>query len=111
MPEAISSAVPDRTAEPGRPARLTLNSDGRKHPALNAAVAFTFVFGVLAFPIGLIVRDHFLATIVGIVSFGAGLLAQLLSATREQRVLLMCGVVAGFVGMGLGIAHGGFSVG
>jgi hypothetical protein len=33
---------------------------------------------------------------------------QLLSATREQRILVMAGVVAGFVGMGLGIAHGGF---
>jgi hypothetical protein len=108
MPEAISTAVPSQAAAPGRTARLTLNSDGKRHPLLNAAVAFTFVFGILAFPLGLIVKDHLIATIVGMVSFGIGLLAQMLSATREQRILLMCGVVAGFVGMGLGIAHGGF---
>ncbi len=108
MPEAISTAVPDRTAIPGRAARLTLNSDGGRHPALNAAVAFTFVFGILAFPLGLIVKDHLIASVVGMASFGVGMVAQLLSATREQRILLMCGVVAGFVGMGLGIAHGGF---
>ena len=107
MPEAISTAIPDRTAAPGR-TRLTLNSDGRRHPALNAAVAFTFVFGILAFPLGLIVKDHLIATLVGMASFGVGMIGQLLSATREQRILLMCGVVAGFVGMGLGIAHGGF---
>jgi hypothetical protein len=33
----------------------------------------------------------------------------MISATRPQRILLMAGVVAGFVGVCLGIAHGGFS--
>jgi ABC-type lipoprotein release transport system permease subunit len=31
-----------------------------------------------------------------------------MSATREERIFLVAGIVAGFVGMGLGIAHGGF---
>jgi hypothetical protein len=102
MPEAIS------TPAPGRTGRLTLNTDGKRHPLLNSAVAFTFVFGVLAFPLGLIVRDHLIASVVGILAFAVGMTTQLLSATREQRILVMAGVVAGFVGMGLGIAHGGF---
>jgi hypothetical protein len=106
MPEAISTPAPGHPA--AHPARLTLNSDGRKHPMLNAAVLFTFVFGILAFPLGLIVKDHLIATLVGMVSFGVGLFAQLVSATRQQRIFLMAGVVAGFVGMGLGLAHGGF---
>jgi hypothetical protein len=106
MPEAISTSAPGHPA--GQPARLTLNSDGRKHPMLNAAVIFTFVFGILAFPLGLIVRDHLIASLVGMASFGVGLAGQLYSATRQQRIFLMAGVVAGFVGMGLGIAHGGF---
>ena len=37
-----------------------------------------------------------------------GLYAQMVSNTREQRVLIMAGVIAAFVGLGLGIAHGGF---
>ena len=102
MPEAIS------TPAPGRVARLTLNSDGKKHPLLNVATAFTFVFGVVAFPLSLIVKEHLVATVVGMAAFTVGMVAQLLSATREQRILLMTGIVAGFVGMGLGIAHGGF---
>ena len=104
MPEAIS------TPAPGRTARLTLNSDGRRHPVLNVAALFTLIFGILAFPLGLIVRDHLAATVVGALAFGVGMTSQLVSATREQRILLMCGVVGGFVGMGLGIAHGGFAV-
>jgi hypothetical protein len=30
------------------------------------------------------------------------------SATTEQRTLLVTGIIAGFVGFALGIAHGGF---
>jgi hypothetical protein len=41
-------------------------------------------------------------------AFGVGLVGQLMSATREERILLVTGIVAGFVGMGLAIAHGGF---
>jgi hypothetical protein len=102
MPEAIS------TPGPAHGVRLTLNTDGKRHPVLNAATAFTAVLGILAFPLGLIVKDHLIATIAGMAAFSVGMIAQLLSATREQRIFLMAGIVAGFVGMGLGIAHGGF---
>ncbi len=37
-----------------------------------------------------------------------GLFAQMMSATREERILLVTGMVAGFVGLALGLAHGGF---
>jgi hypothetical protein len=102
MPEAISTTTQDRVP------RLTLNSDGRRHPVLNAAAAFTFVAGAVAFPLGLIVRDHLAATAIGISAFVIGMLAQLLSATREERIFIVAGLVAAFVGMGLGFAHGGF---
>ena len=93
MPEAFSAQ-----ADVSAP-RLTLNSDGKRHPVLNA---------VTAFPLGLIVRDHLVATVVGMVVFAVGMAAQLVSATREQRIFIVAGLVAAFVGMGLGIAHGGF---
>jgi ABC-type Co2+ transport system permease subunit len=103
MPEALTT-----TQSRSRPQRLTLNSDGRRHPLLNAATAFTFVAGAAAFPLGLIVRDHLAATVIGLAAFAVGLVAQLVSATREERIFIVAGLVAAFVGMGLGIAHGGF---
>jgi hypothetical protein len=102
MPEAITTQAGSRAA------RLSSNSDGRHHPILAAVTAFTFVAGVVAFPLGLIVREHLLATILGMAAFGIGLVAQLLSATRAERIFIVSGLVAAFVGMGLGIAHGGF---
>ncbi len=57
---------------------------------------------------GAIVADHLIATILGVTGFGVGILAQMMSATREERIFIVFGVVASFVGMGLGVAHGGF---
>jgi ABC-type Co2+ transport system permease subunit len=103
MPEALTT-----TQSRSRAQRLALNSDRRRHPLLNAAAAFTFLAGAAAFPLGLIVREHLVATVIGMAAFGIGLVAQLLSATRAERIFIVSGLVAAFVGMGLGIAHGGF---
>jgi hypothetical protein len=102
MPETISAPAARRIP------RVTLNSDGRRHPLLNATAAFTAIAGIASFVLGLIVHQHVAATILGMAAFGSGLTGQLFSATREERIFLISGVVAGFVGMGLGIAHGGF---
>jgi hypothetical protein len=102
----MSEPVGARTQ--ARAPRITLNSDGQRHTLLNAVTAFTFLAGIAAFALGIVVRLHLAATVIGIVSFGVGLVAQMASATREQRVFIVAGLVAGFVGLGLGIAHGGF---
>jgi hypothetical protein len=102
MPEAIS------TQTTGRTPRLTLNSDGQRHPLLNAVAALICVAGIAAFALGLIVRDHLAATVLGVLAFAIGMVAQLVSATREERIFIVTGLVAAFVGMGLGFAHGGF---
>jgi hypothetical protein len=99
MPEAIQT---------GSRARLTLNSDGHRHPVENALTLFTFAAGLVAFAIGFIVSAHAVGTALGIVVFVVGLYAQLVSNTREQRILIVAGIIAAFVGMGLSIAHGGF---
>ncbi|MGB6453392.1 MAG: hypothetical protein WBH47_02785 [Streptosporangiaceae bacterium] len=88
--------------------RLTLNSDGRRHPLLNTMTAVVFCAGIVAFALGLVVRAHLAATIIGLTTFAVGLYLQLVSATREQRIFIVTGIVGAFVGMGLGIAHGGF---
>ena len=97
MPEAVKS----------RP-RLTLNSDGEPHPVENALTIFTFAGGLVAFAIGFVVSLHAIGTVLGLVVFLVGLYAQMVSNTREQRVLIMAGIIASFVGLGLSIAHGGF---
>jgi hypothetical protein len=99
MPEAI------RTESR---ARLTLNSDGQRHPVENALTTFTFLIGLAAFAIGFVVRAHVAGTALGIAAFLVGLYAQMVSNTREQRILIMAGIIAAFVGLGLSIAHGGF---
>ena len=45
---------------------------------------------------------------LGIVSMVVGLYAQMISATREERIIIVTGLVAAFVGTALGFAHGGF---
>jgi hypothetical protein len=102
-----------RQAVTTRPARahvpkVTLNSDGQRHPLLNVAAVLAFFAGIASFALGLVVHAHLAATIIGLVTFVGGLYLQLVSATREQRILIVTGLVGAFVGMGLGIAHGGF---
>jgi|SRR5215469_9406989 len=91
-----------------RAPRITLNSDGQRHPLLNTAALFAFLAGIAAFALGFVVRAHLAATIVGAVAFALGMYVQLISATREQRVFIVTGMVGAFVGLGLGLAHGGF---
>ena len=99
MPQAAS-------ARP-RP-RVTLNSDGQRHPLENGLAVFTLVAGLIVFAVGWVVRLHAFATVLGIVTLLVGLYAQLISATREERMIIVTGLVAAFVGTALGFAHGGF---
>ena len=88
--------------------RITLNSDGQPHPLENGLAVFTLIAGIVAFTTGWVVRLHVIATIVGIACLAVGLYAQMISATRAQRMIIVTGLVAAFVGAALGIAHGGF---
>jgi hypothetical protein len=99
MPQAAS-------ARP-RP-RVTLNSDGQRHPLENGLAVFTLVAGLIVFAIGWVVSLHVLASVLGVVSLLVGLYAQMISATREERMIIVTGLVAAFVGTALGFAHGGF---
>ena len=50
-----------------------------------------------------------IATATGLVSCLVGLYVQMISATREQRIVIVTGMIAGFVGLALGLSNGGFS--
>lgn len=88
--------------------RFTLNSDGKPHPWINGAGAYALVAGIISMVMGLISANHIVGAALGVSAFLIGLWAQMVSVTREQRMLIVCGVVAAFVGMGIAIAHGGF---
>jgi hypothetical protein len=99
MPQAAST----------RPrSHLSLNSDGQRHPLENSLAVFTLITGLIVFTVGWKVSLHVLASTLGIVSLLVGLYAQLISATREERMIIVTGLVAAFVGTALGFAHGGF---
>jgi peptidoglycan biosynthesis protein MviN/MurJ (putative lipid II flippase) len=95
---------------------VTLNSDGQRHPVTNALAVFTLVVGIVAMAAGFLANQggapawaHVLATWAGLAALVIGLYTQLISATREERVLVVTGLVAAFIGVALGLAHGGLS--
>jgi hypothetical protein len=92
-----------------------LNSDGQRHPVENILTIFTLVVGLVSFVLGMIVRNahtgpavHITATATGLASIIVGLYVQMISATREQRILIVTGMIAGFVGVAIGLSRGGF---
>ena len=97
---------------------VSLNSDGEPHPLVNGLTIFTLVIGLVSFVLGLIIRNvpgtsglgwAVATAATGLAALLVGLYTQMISATREQRVLIVTGIIAGFVGLALGLAHGGFS--
>jgi hypothetical protein len=99
MPEATK-------ARPRSP--LSLNSDGRRHPVENGMAFFTLAAGMVSFAVGWIVDLHLLACATGVAALAVGMYAQMVSSTRNQRIVIVTGMVAAFVGGALGLAHGGF---
>ena len=92
-----------------------LNSDGQRHPVQNVLTIFTLVVGLISFVLGLIVRNahpgeavHIIATATGLLAILVGLCVQMVSSNRNQRVLIVAGIIAGFVGLAIGVSRGGF---
>lgn len=88
-----------------------------RHMALNVLAVVTIVLGLISFALGMIVRNetsasaalHVTATVTGAIAIILGLYIQMISATRTERIIVVTGMIAGFVGACLGLAHGGFS--
>ncbi|GAA3132332.1 hypothetical protein GCM10010466_23660 [Planomonospora alba] len=90
-------------------ARLPLlDADGRPHPLENGLSIATFTLGVIAFVCGLFPGAHVAAAWLGAVGFWGGFYSQYVSATTPERALNIIGIVASFVGVAMGIYHGGF---
>jgi hypothetical protein len=86
---------------------LTDSATRRSTMVENGLVAFTIVTGLLAFATGWVVALHSIATILAVAGMVIGLYAQLVSSNRDQRIIIVTGLVAAFVGGALAIAHGG----
>ena len=92
-------------------------TDGRPHPLLNLASVCVLVAGLVSFVLGMLLRYDsgtgkavaVAAAAIGLATLLVGLFGQMMSATRIERILLVTGMTAGFVGLALGLAHGGFS--
>ena len=87
---------------------VTLNSDGKRHPLENGLAIFTLVAGLVALALGFMVARHAIASWLGLAALVVGFYVQMISATREQRIVIVTGLVAAFVGLMLALAHGGF---
>ena len=102
------------TVDSGRRHNI-LNSDGQTHPVQNILTIVTLVVGLVSFVLGLVIRNAhtgaaviIIATATGLVSCLIGLYVQMISSTREQRILIVAGIIAGFVGLAIGLSKGGF---
>jgi ammonia channel protein AmtB len=93
-----------------------LNTDGQPHPVQNILTVFTLIVGLVSFVLGMIIRNShtgaaviITATATGLAACLVGLYVQMISATRNQRILIVTGIIAGFVGLALGLSKGGFT--
>src|ERR687896_502343 len=92
-----------------RPRITMLNNDGERHPKENSLAVISFVLGVVAFGLGLVVAAHLPATLIGLVGFPIALYSQMVSVTTGQRWLNVIGMIGSFVGAGVAIGNGGLS--
>jgi ammonia channel protein AmtB len=96
---------------------FTLNPDGERHLVSNSLAIGTLVLGVASFALGMVVRNapsssaalHVTATVAGGIAVVVGLYVQMISSSRPERIVIMTGIIAGFVGACLGLAAGGFA--
>ena len=80
------------------------------HPRETSLAVTTFVGGLIAAVSGVVHAGHFVAVCVGVATIIFGLYSQLVSATTSERWINVIGIGLAFVGVGLGLSHGGFTV-
>ena len=98
----------DLAGTPSRADDAAAQRDGRVRPLIDAGAAYTVLAGLASLVLGALNTAHLIGSALGVTGFAVGVVAQMVSVTRNERVVIVCGIVASFVGMGLGIAHGGF---
>jgi TM2 domain-containing membrane protein YozV len=82
----------------------------RTHQRESYLAAITLVGGLAAIGCGVMHDGHFVAVCLGIVFTMFGLYSQLVSATTRERWVNVIGIGLAFLGLGLGLSHGGFTL-
>jgi FtsH-binding integral membrane protein len=90
------------------PSPVAVESARDRHQVTDILAVFTLLVGLAAAPLGFIVAAHVVASVLGAVGLVVGLIAQMVSATRVQRMAIVTGLVGAFLGIALGIGHGGY---
>jgi hypothetical protein len=86
------------------------NQKHERHQRETSLALLTIAGGLVAFVCGIVPAAHLVAVCVGLVTFLSGLYSQLVSATTAERWVNVIGIGLAFVGLGLGLSHGGFTI-
>lgn len=87
--------------------RLTLNTDGERHPVENALAAVTVALGVVSLLLAGWDELHVPGAWIGGVGALVGVWAQMISATTAERWVIVFGLGGCMVGFYLNMSHGG----
>jgi hypothetical protein len=104
----MSRTVPPGSASQGvHRHHFILNTDGERHPLENTGSTLTALLGLVAAASAFFPSLHLLGSWAGLLGLGAGLWAQMISATTAERFVNITGVVLSGIGLLFGLAHGG----
>ncbi|MEU0669498.1 hypothetical protein ABZ508_01765 [Streptomyces lavendulocolor] len=82
-------------------------TDGKPHPLQDTLMAVTLVLGAVAFITAQFHSLHLISSWTGLIGIVTGAYGQFISETTRERTLLIVGMGASAIGLGLGMAHGG----
>jgi len=99
--------APLRGAHPDDVPRIGFHSDGRPHPREAAMVAVAVVFALVAGACVFFRDMHVLGVWTAIAGVGAGLVAQMFSATTIERMITVLALGVSGVALLMNMYHGG----
>ncbi|QGV79637.1 hypothetical protein [Streptomyces ficellus] len=82
-------------------------TDGKPHPLQDTLMAVTLGLGLIAFITAQFHSLHLISSWAGLVGVVTGAYGQYISETTRERTVLIIGMGASAIGLGLGMAHGG----
>jgi predicted MFS family arabinose efflux permease len=87
--------------------RLTLNTDGHRHPRENLLTGITAAAAVISLVCAFAPSLHLLGAWAGVVGVISGGVAQYLSATTAERMVIVPSLIGSAVGLAFGLHNGG----
>lgn len=88
--------------------RLTLNTDGQRHPRENALALIALGAGLLSLLFAISSALHVPGSVLGAAGVLVAAYDQMISKTTAERWVIVVAGIASALGLALNIAHGGF---